>query len=124
MVNFKTHKIFGLPPGADFPKALVDGVCAHFKDIPPHHMAQAHIILNTERMLRRVKKLFSEKPNIFHPKLHLLTNLAAFSDIQEFQKPFFLKPLLHLPIYDLFHLEYLLWNTLLVCQRFYPLNHR
>ncbi len=87
MVNFKTHKIFGLPPGADFPKALVDGVCAHFKDIPPHRMAQAHIILNTERMLRRVKKLFSEKPNIFHPKLHLLTNLAAFSDIQDFQKP-------------------------------------
>lgn len=86
-MDFKTHKIFGLPPGADFPWALVDGVCAHFKDVPPHHMAQAHIILNTERMLRRVKKLFSVKPNILHPKLHLLTNLAAFSDIQDFQKP-------------------------------------
>ncbi|MDG1936754.1 MAG: double-strand break repair protein AddB [Paracoccaceae bacterium] len=87
MVDFKVHKIFGLPPGADFPRALVDGVCAHFKKAPPHHMAQAHIILNTERMLRRVKKLFLDKSNILHPKLHLLTNLAEFSDIQDFQKP-------------------------------------
>jgi len=87
MVDLKTNKIFGLPPGADFPKALVDGVCAHFQDTPPHHMAQAHIILNTERMLRRVKKLFSEKSNILHPRLHLLANLSEFSDIQDFQKP-------------------------------------
>ena len=71
MFDFKKHKIFGLPPGTDFARALVDGVCDHFKDAAPHSMAQAHIILNTERMLRRVKKLFSAKINILHPKLHL-----------------------------------------------------
>ena len=87
MVDFKKHKIFGLPPGADFARALVDGVCCYFKDSAPHSMAQAHIILNTERMLRRVKKLFSAKINILHPKLHLLTDLSVLSEDLGFQKP-------------------------------------
>jgi len=70
-------RIYGLAPGVDFPKALVDGLCTHFKDDPPEKLARVDIILNTERMLRRVQKLFGRKSGILHPRLHLVTNLNA-----------------------------------------------
>ena len=70
-------RIYGLAPGVDFPKALVDGLCTHFKDDLPEKLARVDIILNTERMLRRVQKLFGRKSGILHPRLHLVTNLNA-----------------------------------------------
>ena len=78
-MNFKTQKLFGLPPGVDFPKALVDGLCTHFKTYPPDALARSHIIVNTERMRRRIRQLFSAKSDILHPKVHVLTDLSGFA---------------------------------------------
>jgi len=78
-MNFKTQKLFGLPPGVDFPQALVDGLCAHFKSCPPDAMARSHIIVNTERMRRRVRQLFAVKSDVLHPKVHVLTDLSWFA---------------------------------------------
>ena len=80
-MNFAEQHIFGIPPGVDFPKALVDGLCSEYKNQPPHALAKVHLILNTERMLRRVKKLFCQKFGILHPKLHLVTNLNDFAEV-------------------------------------------
>lgn len=78
-MNFKTQKLFGLPPGVDFPKALVDGLCAHFKTYPPDALARSHIIVNTERMRRRIRQLFAAKSDVLHPKVHVLTDLSGFA---------------------------------------------
>ena len=91
-MNFKTQKLFGLPPGVDFPKALVDGFCAHFQSYPPDAMARSHIIVNTERMRRRVWQLFATKSDILHPKVHVLTDLSGFvTDLELPQAPSSLK---------------------------------
>ena len=78
MTNFG-HRIFGVPPGVDFPRALVDGLCEHYKNDPPDALARVNIILNTERMLRRVQKLFGQKSGLLHPRLHIVTNLSALT---------------------------------------------
>ena len=74
-VDFETHKLYAMSPGVDFPQALVKGVIEHFKDKPPHALARTQIILNTERMRRRVRDLFLEQAQGFLPKLHLVTHL-------------------------------------------------
>ena len=71
------HRIYGLAPGVDFPKALVDGLCDNYQNDPPEALARVDIILNTERMLRRVQNLFGLKSGVLHPRLHLVTNLSA-----------------------------------------------
>jgi len=40
-------RIFGLSPGVDFPKALVEGLQARLQGQPPHAMAQVDLIVNT-----------------------------------------------------------------------------
>ena len=76
------HRIYGLAPGVDFPKALVDGLCAHYKNAAPEALARVEIILNTERMLRRIQKLFGQKSGLLHPRLHLVTNLSSLMPMQ------------------------------------------
>ena len=86
-MNFSEQRIFGIPPGVDFPQALVNGLCAEYENQPPHALAKVHVILNTERMLRRVQKLFCQKPGILHPRLHLITNLTKFSEVPIQKQP-------------------------------------
>ena len=76
---FSEQHIFGVAPGVDFPKALVEGLCSEYQNQPPEALARVHVILNTERMLRRVQSLFFQKPGILHPRLHLVTDLKDFS---------------------------------------------
>ena len=68
-------RVFGLAPGVDFPQALVDGLLSRTSDLPPHALAQTHIIVNTSRMKRRLTGLFSAGPARLLPKIHLVTQL-------------------------------------------------
>ncbi len=72
----KTPRVFGVPLGADFPEALVDGVQQHTQDWPPHEIARLEIIVNTRRMARRVQALFDQGPALLVPRIRLLTDLA------------------------------------------------
>ena len=53
-----TPRVFGVPLGVDFPKALVDGLLARQINAPPEALARVQLIVNTRRMARRVRSLY------------------------------------------------------------------
>ena len=69
-------RVFALPPGVDFPKALVDGLASRTKDQPPEALARVQLIVNTSRMERRVRSLFDEGPARLLPKISLLSDVG------------------------------------------------
>ncbi|MCR9127367.1 MAG: double-strand break repair protein AddB [Rhodobacteraceae bacterium] len=68
-------RLFGLPPGADFPRALADGLIHRLGDAPPEAMARVHLIVNTRRMARRLRDLFDAGPARLLPRISLITDL-------------------------------------------------
>ena len=50
-----TPRVFGLPPGADFPKVLVAGLVERHKTLPPEALARVTLVVNTRRMARRIR---------------------------------------------------------------------
>ncbi|MDF1668097.1 MAG: double-strand break repair protein AddB [Roseovarius sp.] len=70
-------RIFGLPPGVDFPQALISGLSDRMTGTPPEAMASVHVIVNTRRMARRIRSLFDEGPALLLPRVSLVTDLTA-----------------------------------------------
>ena len=70
-------RLFGLPPGADFPKCLVEGLMVRFHDQPPEQLARITLIVNTRRMARRIRDLFDAGPAVLLPRIRLVTDLDA-----------------------------------------------
>jgi inactivated superfamily I helicase len=73
----QTPRVFAIPPGVDFPKALKDGLQARTADQPPEALARVQLIVNTARMERRLTALFNEGPATLPPRVSLLTQLDA-----------------------------------------------
>ncbi|MEM9550142.1 MAG: double-strand break repair protein AddB [Pseudomonadota bacterium] len=71
-------RVFAVPPGVDFPAAVVRGLTQRLADQPPHHMVDIELIMNTRRMTRRVRELFDDGPALLLPRLSLLTDLARW----------------------------------------------
>ena len=71
-----TPRVFGLPPGADFPKALVEGLVDRHKTLPPEALARVTLVVNTRRMARRIRALFDAGPARLLPRIQLLTDLG------------------------------------------------
>lgn len=83
-------RVFGVDPGADFPKALLAGLLARMAGQPPEAMAKVQIIVNTQRMARRMRTLFDQGPPTLLPKIDLLTRLGqdiAVKDIPRAVNP-------------------------------------
>ena len=77
-------RLFGLPPGADFPRAVVAGLRARFAGRPPEALARVTLFVNTRRMQRRLAALFDEGPGLLLPRIRLVTDLgqdAAYADL-------------------------------------------
>ncbi|MEM1288393.1 MAG: hypothetical protein AAGH60_08580, partial [Pseudomonadota bacterium] len=53
-----TPRIYGVPPGADFPKVLVDGLLERMQNKPAEALARVQVFVNTRRMQRRIKDIF------------------------------------------------------------------
>lgn len=70
-----TCRVFGLPPGADFPAELAAGVLARMAGKPPEALARVTILVNTRRMQRRLKALFSDGAPKLLPRILLVTDL-------------------------------------------------
>ncbi|SDD63605.1 double-strand break repair protein AddB [Ruegeria marina] len=70
-------RVFALPPGVDFPRALVDGLRQRCADLPPHALARVHLVVNTRRMERRIAGLFDTGPASLLPRISLVTDLGA-----------------------------------------------
>lgn len=70
-------RVFALPPGVNFPKALVEGLISRTAGQPPEALARVQLIVNTSRMERRVRSLFDEGPARLLPRISLLSDLGA-----------------------------------------------
>lgn len=68
-------RLFGLPPGVDFPRQLVAGLAARMAEMPPEAMARVTLYLNTSRMRDRVRAAFQERGPGFLPNLRLVTEM-------------------------------------------------
>ncbi len=69
-------RVFGLPPGVDFPAALVDGLLGRLGGSPPEALGRVHLIVNTRRMARRVLSLLSAGEARLLPRVSLVTDLG------------------------------------------------
>ncbi|WP_299349144.1 double-strand break repair protein AddB [uncultured Shimia sp.] len=69
-------RVYAAPPGADFPRALVDGLRDRFAGQPPEAMARVELIVNTRRMERRIRGLFDQGPAQLLPRISLLSDLG------------------------------------------------
>ncbi|MFV0243873.1 MAG: double-strand break repair protein AddB [Qingshengfaniella sp.] len=67
--------LYGVPPGADFPQALVEGLLARFGALPPADLARVTVYVNTRRMQRRIRALFDDGTPRLLPRLRLLSEL-------------------------------------------------
>ncbi|ABG30166.1 double-strand break repair protein AddB [Roseobacter denitrificans] len=70
-----TPRVFGLAPGVDFPKGLIEGLLARVAQGAPEDLARVQLIVNTSRMQRRLRSLFDAGPARLLPKIHLVTEL-------------------------------------------------
>lgn len=68
--------LFAVPPGVDFPRALVDGLVQRFAGASPEALARTTVYVNTRRMERRIVDLFSEGPARLLPRLRLITDIG------------------------------------------------
>lgn len=76
MFDGPAPRLFHLPPGVDFARALVAGLKERLQGQPPEAMARVTVYLNTTRMRRRVVDAFLESGPGFLPRLRLLTDIA------------------------------------------------
>lgn len=70
----RTSRIFGVPPGADFPKELVQSLLAEHQGCPPENLARVTILVNTTRMQRRLRELFARSGPLLLPRIALVTD--------------------------------------------------
>lgn len=80
-------RVFGLPPGVDFPRALVDGLHAHLSGQAPDRLARVQLIVNTRRMARRIRDLFDRGPACLLPRIHLVTDLGEVWNMGQIPPP-------------------------------------
>ncbi|GHF35276.1 double-strand break repair protein AddB [Seohaeicola zhoushanensis] len=72
-------RVFALPSGADFPAELLAGLDARLAGQPPEAAARVHLIVNTQRMARRIRALQDAGPPRLLPLLSLITDLSALA---------------------------------------------
>ena len=72
----KSPRLFGLPPGADFGRVVVQGLERRMQDQPPEALARVTVYVNTRRMQRRIAALFDAGPARLLPRIRLITDLA------------------------------------------------
>lgn len=77
MFEADKHRLFALPPGVDFPAALVAGLRDRMQGQPPEAMARVTLYLNTTRMRRRVVQIFGQYGASFLPRIRLVSDLAV-----------------------------------------------
>jgi double-strand break repair protein AddB len=69
-------RLFALPPGADFGRAVAQGLLARLTDTPPESLARVTVFVNTSRMQRRLRAVLSDGPARLLPRIRLITDLA------------------------------------------------
>lgn len=69
-------RVFALPPGVDFARALAAGLDARLAGHQPEAVAEVEIWLNTRRAARTLQAVFAEGPARLLPRIRTLADLA------------------------------------------------
>lgn len=69
-------RVFGLPPGVDFSRALVDGLLSRMAGAPPEALARVEIWVNTRRAGRSLTEAFAAGPARLLPRIRVVAELA------------------------------------------------
>ena len=69
-------RVFGVPPGADFPRVLAQGLRDRLQGHPPDAMARVEVLVNTARMQARLRDAMIEHGPGFLPRIRLISDLA------------------------------------------------
>ncbi len=83
-------RLFGVPPGVDFPIALIEGLRRRMRGQPPEAVARVELFVNTRVMHRRLKALFMQGPATLLPRIRVVTDLSGdvrFPDIARAEPP-------------------------------------
>lgn len=72
--------VFMQPLGTDFAAAVVEGLRVRYAAHPPEALGRVTLIVNTSRMARRIKALFSRGPAGFLPRIVLITQVDTLLD--------------------------------------------
>ena len=83
----RTPRVFALPPGVDFPRALLSGLDVRLGPAPPEVLARVHLVVNTRRMARRIRDLYDAGPARLLPHLSLVTDLGENWDMASLPPP-------------------------------------
>ncbi len=78
MFENDAYRLFGVPLGVDFPKAVLRGLDMRLSGKPPEAWARTTLIVNTRRMQRRLTQLFAEGPARLLPRIILLNDIDVF----------------------------------------------
>jgi double-strand break repair protein AddB len=70
-------RLYALPPGADFPARLAQGLISRAAGQPPEALARVTLYLNTARMRERVRRAFLGGGACILPRLRLVTDIGA-----------------------------------------------
>ena len=70
-------RVFGLPPGVDFSRALLEGLDARLAGQPPEAAARVEIWVNTQRARRALLDLMNRGPSRLVPRVRVVTDLAS-----------------------------------------------
>ena len=70
-------RVFGVPPGPDFPQVLANGLRARMAGRPAEAMARVEVIVNTARMQARLREALIRQGQGFLPRLRLIGDLAG-----------------------------------------------
>jgi double-strand break repair protein AddB len=68
--------VFALPPGCDFPAALVEGLLSRYGLLAPEDFARIDLWVNTRRMERRITSLFQVRGPRLLPRVRLIPDLG------------------------------------------------
>lgn len=69
-------RVFALPPGVTFARALLDGLYDRLKDQPPEAIARVTIYVNTQAMQTALRRLLDDGGARFWPRLRTLSEIA------------------------------------------------
>ena len=69
-------RIFALPPGVDFPRALADGLWHRLTGLSPEALARVEVFVNTRRMQRRLQAMMAQGRACLLPRIRLITDLG------------------------------------------------
>ena len=73
-------RIYALPPGVNFPEALIAGIDQRMQGAPPEDTARVQLIVNTTRMARSLRDVFDAGPPRLLPRISLVTDLSGLGD--------------------------------------------